>query len=61
LSPRVAAADKWHRIEVTQRLRDFFDAYLEARERYLKGDSSVLFPWGTYWMRVRLGVQCCGP
>lgn len=61
LSPRVAAVDKWHRIEVTQRLRGFIEAYREARERYLEGEFSVLFPWGTYWMRVRLGVQCCGP
>jgi REP element-mobilizing transposase RayT len=61
LNPRVAAGDKWHRIEVTQRLLEFAEAYREARERYLHGDFSVLFPWGTYWMRVRLGVQCCGP
>jgi REP element-mobilizing transposase RayT len=61
LNPRVAAGDKWHRVEVTQRLRDFLEAYREARERYLEGDFSVLFPWGTYWMRVRLGVRCCGP
>jgi len=61
LNPRIAAVDKWHRIEVTQRLRDFVAAYREARERYLEGDSSVRFPWGTYWMRVRLGAQCCGP
>jgi REP element-mobilizing transposase RayT len=61
LDPGVAAADKWHRIEVTQRLKAFRNAYREARQRYLKGDSSVLFPWGTYWMHVRLGVQCCGP
>jgi REP element-mobilizing transposase RayT len=61
LNPRVAAADKWYRIEVMQRLRAFLDAYREARERYLEGDYSVRFPWGTYWMRVRLGVQCYGP
>jgi hypothetical protein len=61
LSPRVAAADKWHRIEVTQRLKVFRDAYRAAWERYRNGDLSVLFPFGTYWMRVRLGVQCCGP
>jgi hypothetical protein len=61
LSPRIAAADKWHRIEVTQRLKAFRNAYREARERYVGGDLSVLFPWGTYWMRVRLGVQCSGP
>jgi hypothetical protein len=61
LSPRIAAPDKWHRIEVAQRLKTFREAYREARERYIGGDFSVRFPWGTYWMRVRLGVQCSGP
>jgi REP element-mobilizing transposase RayT len=61
LSPRIAAADKWHRIEVAQRLKAFRDAYREAWQRYRDGDTAVLFPWGTYWMRVRLGVQCLGP
>ena len=61
VNPSVAASDKWHRIEVMQRLRAFRGAYREARKRYLQGDSSVVFPWGTYWMRVRLGVQCAGP
>jgi hypothetical protein len=61
LSPRIAAANKWHRIEVAQRLKSFRDAYREARRTYVEGDRSVLFPWGTYWMRVRLGVQCSGP
>jgi REP element-mobilizing transposase RayT len=61
LSPRVAAGDKWRRIEGLQRLKAFLQAYREARDRYRQGDHSVRFPWGTYWMRVRLGVQCSGP
>lgn len=61
LNPRIAARDKWRRIETLQRLKDFLDAYRRARRRYLEGDRSVLFPWGTYGMRVRLGVMCAGP
>jgi REP element-mobilizing transposase RayT len=61
LSPRVAARDKWRRIETLRRLKQFLDDYRRARHRYQEGDRSVLFPWGTYWMRVRLGVMCSGP
>lgn len=61
LSPRIAARDKWRRIETLRRLKEFLDDYRRARHRYQEGDRSVLFPWGTYWMRVRLGVMCAGP
>lgn len=61
LNPRIAARDKWRRVETLQRLKEFLDEYRQARHRYLTGDRSVLFPWGTYWLRVRLGVMCAGP
>jgi hypothetical protein len=61
LAPRIAAADKWHRIEVLQRIKEFLNAYREAKKRYREGNCAALFPEGTYWMRVRLGVRCGGP
>jgi REP element-mobilizing transposase RayT len=61
LNPGIASRDKWRRIETLRRLKEFLDEYRRARLRYLEGDRSVLFPWGTYWMRVRLGVMCAGP
>lgn len=61
LNPRVACRDKWKRTETILRLQEFVTAYREARQRYLDGETNVRFPAGTYWMRVRLGVQCSGP
>jgi REP element-mobilizing transposase RayT len=61
LNPRLAARDKWRRIESLQRLKGFLVAYREAWRRFTNGERSVQFPYGTYWMRVRFGVLCCGP
>jgi REP element-mobilizing transposase RayT len=61
LSPRVAARDKWRRIELLQRLSMFVAAYRDARRRFLDGERDVEFPTGTYWMRLRCGVLCAGP
>jgi hypothetical protein len=61
LNPNVAARDKWRRIEALRRFKMFLDWYRRARRRYLEGDHTVLFPPGTYWLRVRLGVLCAGP
>lgn len=61
LNPRVAARDKWRRIESLQRLKGFLVAYREAWEAFSEGDRSVIFPFGTYAMRIRFGVHCHGP
>ena len=61
LNPRVAARDKWRRIELLQRLSLFVGAYRNARRRFLDGERNVEFPSGTYWMRLRCGVLCAGP
>jgi len=61
LNPRVAARDKWRRIELLQRLSLFVRAYRNARRRFLDGERDVEFPLGTYWMRLRCGVLCAGP
>jgi putative transposase len=58
LSPRVAARDKWKRIEVLGRLATFLQAYRDALAAYFAGDEGVLFPAGTYAMRVVHGVPC---
>jgi hypothetical protein len=61
LSPRVAARDKWRRMELLQRLATFVAAYRTARLRFVDGDRDVEFPRGTYWMRLHCGVTCAGP
>lgn len=60
LNPRVAAGDKWRRIEALSRLRSFVDAYLEALQRWRSGVREVVFPAGTYLMRILHGAQCAG-
>jgi REP element-mobilizing transposase RayT len=61
LNPRVAAKDKWRRVEVLGRLKGFLQAYRRAWARFAAGERLVEFPYGTYWMRVRFGVNCLGP
>jgi REP-associated tyrosine transposase len=57
LNPRVAARDKWKRIEMLGRLVDFLRAYREAWAERRKGRHAV-FPCGTYLLRVLHGVPC---
>ncbi len=62
VTPRVACKDKWRRIEALQHLTSFRVAYSEAITRWRHGERDVVFPHGTYLMRVRFGVTCCpGP
>lgn len=68
LNPRVAAGDRHRRIAAIRRLRVFLTEYREALERYLghlatdiKRAREVIFPAGTYLMRVRHAVQCQAP
>jgi putative transposase len=58
LSPRIAAKDKWTRIEALSRLVDFLHAYRAAWARMRAGVRDVVFPAGTYRLRVELGVAC---
>jgi hypothetical protein len=58
LNPRVAAKDKWRRIERLQRLASFAEAYRAAWLAFRAGVRDVLFPAGTYWLRRFLGVRC---
>jgi putative transposase len=58
LDPRVAARDKWRRIEALLRNRTFRDAYAAARTSFQRGARDVLFPAGTYWLRRFANAVC---
>ncbi len=58
LNPRIAAGDKWKRIEALGRLVSFLERHREAVVRFCRGERDVIFPRGTYLMRVRFGVAC---
>jgi hypothetical protein len=60
LNPRIAARDKWKRIEAILRLKSFLREYHEALGKLRAGVENVVFPHGTYQLRVLLGVQCAG-
>jgi len=61
MNPRVAARDKWRRIERLQWLDSWLVAYAEALKRFTAGFREVIFPAGTYWMRVHHRVRCYAP
>lgn len=60
LKPRIAARDKWRRIEGALRVREFERAYRQAREKMIAGARDAIFPAGTYLLRLIFGVQCAG-
>jgi putative transposase len=60
LNPRVAARDRWKRIEAIGRLKSFLTEYRLALQEFSRGMRDALFPRGTYWMRVAYGVRCVG-
>ncbi|MBK7534010.1 MAG: hypothetical protein IPI49_01300 [Myxococcales bacterium] len=55
LWPRIAARNRWARVEALQRNRAFQDAYRAALQQWLAGLPAV-FPAGTYKMRGKPGV-----
>jgi hypothetical protein len=56
LNPRVAAKNKWQRIEALRRNKAFQIAYAKAREAFSWGLGNVMFPEGTYWLARFAGV-----
>jgi REP element-mobilizing transposase RayT len=58
LRPRIAARDKWKRVEALSRLVDFLSRYRAAREARRAGRRDVVFPAGTYLLRVAHQVPC---
>ena len=61
LSPRVAARDKWRRIEALSRLVGFLRAYRKAWTAMRSGVQDVVFPAGTYLLRIEHSVRCAAP
>jgi REP element-mobilizing transposase RayT len=60
LNPRIAARDRWRRIEGLLRMKSFVDEYRKAWASWRSGTRGAIFPPGTYLMRVLHGVQCAG-
>ena len=60
VKPRIAARDKWKRIEGLLRLKSFVQAYRQSQSRWRSGNRVVVFPAGTYLLRLMHGVQCAG-
>jgi REP element-mobilizing transposase RayT len=58
LRPRIAARDKWKRVEALSRLVDFLSRYRAAREARRAGERDAVFPAGTYLLRVAHQVPC---
>ncbi|HXU80255.1 MAG TPA: hypothetical protein VN914_02585 [Polyangia bacterium] len=58
LKPTVAARNYWGRMEALQRNRAFRDAYILARDEFIKGKRDTVFPAGTYWLRRFAKVSC---
>jgi REP element-mobilizing transposase RayT len=58
LKPRLACRDKWKRIEALGRLAAFVEAYRAALKSWRHGRLGVVFPAGTYLVRVTHGVAC---
>jgi putative transposase len=61
LNPRIAARDKCERIEALSRLAEFLNAYRRAWQAFRCGAVKVVFPAGTYQLRVDYGVACAAP
>jgi len=61
LNPRIAGRDKWKRIEALLRLKEFLTSYRVAWQAMRQGVQDVIFPSGTYWLRVAFGVRCAVP
>lgn len=58
LSPRVASADKWRRIEALAANAAFVRDHARAREDFIAGDRKVVFPAGSYRFVRQFGARC---
>jgi putative transposase len=58
LNPRIAAQRTGARIAAIRCVREFQRAYRDARLRWRDGERDVLFPAGTYALRVYARVVC---
>ena len=60
LKPRIASRDRWRRVEALGRLVGFLRSYAAALADRREGKLGVVFPAGTYLLRVHHGVVCAG-
>jgi len=60
LRPQVATKNKRRRIELLKALEHFRSSYRQAFDRRRGGNTDVLFPFGTFKLRVQ-GLVCCAP
>ncbi len=60
LKPRIAARDTWRRIEGLFRLKSFEREYRQSRSGWRSGARDIVFPAGTYLLRIMHGVRCAG-
>jgi hypothetical protein len=58
MSPKVAAKNKWARIEALLRNHVFIEKYRDAFLHHVAGIANVVFPFGTYLMRKIAKVAC---
>lgn len=58
LNPRIKCRDRQLRVAAIKDLQRFHAEHREARLRFKAGLRDVLFPVGTYWLRVHAGVHC---
>ena len=58
MNPRIACKRKWPRIEAIAENERFQKEYRSALERHRNGEKDVVFPEGTWWMRVFFKVRC---
>ena len=58
ISPRIAATDKWRRIEALRRLESFVREYRETWLLWKAGFRDVVFPASTYAMCKHQGATC---
>jgi putative transposase len=58
LNPRLACRDPWRRLQALRHLLQFLRDYRSAFQAWRTGASQVLFPAGTYLMRVLHGASC---
>ena len=61
IKPRIASRDTWRRIQALGQLVEFLRDYRRAFDAWRRGSTSVVFPAGTYLMRMLHGVPCKGP
>ena len=54
----MAGGNKWARIEALGRLRSFIAGYRDAWLAWRAGERGVVFPFGTYGLRLYAGVCC---